>query len=53
MDYEIDLCPERSVIRLTVTAETMTLELAEEIYWHLIRATASGGPYAIEMRIRI
>ena len=46
MDYEIDLCPEQSVIRVTITAETMTLELAEEIYRHLSEATSSGGPYA-------
>jgi hypothetical protein len=46
MDYEIDLCPAHSVVRLTVMAETMTLELAEEIYRHLSEATSSGGPYA-------
>jgi hypothetical protein len=46
MDYEIDLCPTDSVIRLTVTAENITLELAEEIYRHLSEATSSGGPYA-------
>ena len=28
--YQIDLDPVHSVIRLTVTAETVTLELAEE-----------------------
>ena len=46
MDYEIDLCPEHSVIRLTVTAENVTLEMAEEIYRHLSEATSTGGPYA-------
>ena len=46
MDYEIDLCPAHSVIRLTVTAENITLELAEEIYRHLLGATSKGGPYA-------
>ena len=46
MDYEIDLCPAQSVICLTVTAETVTLELAEEIYRHLSEATSRGGPYA-------
>jgi hypothetical protein len=46
MDYEIDLCPAHSVIRLTVTAENVTLGLAEEIYRHLSEATSSGGPYA-------
>jgi hypothetical protein len=35
-----------SVIRLTVTAETVTLELAEEIYRHLSETASSGGPYA-------
>jgi hypothetical protein len=46
MDYEVDLDPTHSVIRLTVTAETVTFELAEEIYRHLSEATSSGGPYA-------
>ena len=44
--YQIDLDPVHSVIRLTVTAETVTLELAEEIYRHLSEAASSGGPYA-------
>jgi hypothetical protein len=46
MDYEIDLDAAHSVIRLTITAETVTFELAEEIYRHLSEATSSGGPYA-------
>ena len=46
MDYEIDLDPAHSVIRLTIMAETVTFELAEEIYRHLSEATSSGGPYA-------
>jgi hypothetical protein len=46
MDYEVDLDPTHSVIRLTVTAENVTLELADEIYRHLSEATSSGGPYA-------
>ena len=46
MDYEIDLDRTHSVIRLTVIAETVTNELAEEIYQHLSEATSSGGPYA-------
>ena len=46
MDYEIDLCPTHSCIRLTMMAETVTQELAEEIYRHLSEATSSGGPYA-------
>ena len=29
-----------------MTAETVTLEMAEEIYRHLSKFTASGGPYA-------
>jgi len=41
MDYEIDLDPSHSVIRLTITAETVTFELAEEIYGHLSEATSS------------
>jgi hypothetical protein len=44
--YQIDLDPVHSVIRLTVTAETVTLELAEDIYRHLSKAASSGGPYA-------
>ena len=35
MDYEVDLDPTHSVIRLTVTAEVVTFELAEDIYRHL------------------
>lgn len=46
MDYEIDLSPARSCVRLTVTAETVTPELAEDIYRHLVAATSTGGPYA-------
>src|SRR5215469_11520730 len=46
MSYQIDLDPTHSVIRLTVTAETVTLELAEEIYQHLSEVTSQGGPYA-------
>jgi len=44
--YQIDLDPVHSVIRLTVKAETVTLELAEEIYIRLNRLSASGGQYA-------
>ena len=44
--YQIDLDPVHSVIRLTVTAETVTLELAEDIYRHLSEAASGGGPYA-------
>lgn len=46
MDYEVDLDSAHSVIRLTVTAETVTIELAEEIYQHLSEVTPRGGPYA-------
>lgn len=46
MDYEIGLDPAHSVIRLTVTAETVTLELAEDIYRHLSAVTSRIGPYA-------
>ena len=46
MDYEIDLCPTHHCIRLTVSAETVTNELAEEIYKHLVELTSEGGPYA-------
>jgi hypothetical protein len=46
MDYEVDLDPTHSVIRLIVTAETVTLELAEEIYQHLSEVASRGGPYA-------
>jgi hypothetical protein len=46
MDYEVDLDPVHSVIRLTVTAEIMTLEMAQEIHARLARLASIGGPYA-------
>jgi hypothetical protein len=46
MDYRIDLDPTHSVIRLTVTAETLTLELAEDVYVRLTRTASRGCPYA-------
>jgi len=46
MDYRVDLDPAHGVIRLTVTAEIVTLELAEDIYICLTRIASSGGPYA-------
>ena len=46
MDYEVDLNPAHSVIRLTVTARIVTRELAEDIYVFLQRLTSTGGPYA-------
>jgi hypothetical protein len=45
-EYQIDLDPVHSVIRLTVTAEIITPELAEDIYTRLTRLSSSGGPYA-------
>jgi len=46
MDYQVDLDPTHTVIRLAVTAEIVTLELAEDIYRHLSEVGSSGGPYA-------
>jgi len=46
MDYRIDLDPTHSVIRLTMTAETLTLELGENVYVRLTRIASRGGPYA-------
>jgi hypothetical protein len=46
MDYEVDLDLTHNVIRLTVTARIVTLELAEDIYILLSRVSSSGGPYA-------
>ena len=45
MDYEVHLDPKNSVIRLTVTAETVTLEMAEQIYRHLSEVGSRGGQY--------
>ena len=45
MDYRIDLDPTHSVIRLTVTAETATRELGEDVYVRLTRIASRGGPY--------
>ena len=44
MDYEVDLDPTHSVTRLTVIAEIVTLELAEEVYRRLSEFTSRGGP---------
>jgi hypothetical protein len=44
--YQIDLDTKHSVIRLTVKEETVTEELAEDMYRHLMEVTAKGGPYA-------
>ena len=44
--YQIDFCPAHDCIRLTVTAEIVTLELAEDIYKRLEQISSIGGPYA-------
>ena len=44
--YQIDLNPVHSVIWLTVTAEIMTLETAEEIHTRLASLSSCGGPYS-------
>jgi hypothetical protein len=46
MDYQVDFNPTNSVIRLTVTAEIITLEMAEGVYNCLKRVASHGGPYA-------
>ena len=46
MDYQIDLDPAHSVIRLTVLAQVVSLELAEDCYRRLSGITSTGGPYA-------
>jgi hypothetical protein len=45
-EYHIDLDPKDSVLRLTITAEIMTLECAQEIHKRLSQISANGGPYA-------
>ena len=50
-DYRVDLDPAHSVIRLTVTAEIVTLELAEDIYRHLSEVTSQGGPVRSHLRL--
>src|SRR5258708_19377362 len=46
MQYQVDLDPAHSVIRLTVIEERVSLECAENCYKGLSRVTSSGGPYA-------
>jgi hypothetical protein len=46
MDILVDLAPKHRVIRLTLTSETLTLELAEDIQRFLSLAALRGGPYA-------
>ena len=43
---QIDLDPVHSVIRLTVTAEIMTLNMAEAIHTRLEYLSSRGGPYS-------
>jgi hypothetical protein len=45
-EYHIDLDPVHKAIRLTITAEIMTLECAQEIHAKLKQISSSGGPYA-------
>jgi len=44
--YQIDLDPVHAVVRLTVTVEIVTPELAEDIYKRLKQISSTGGPYA-------
>jgi hypothetical protein len=46
MGYIVDLDPTHSVIRITVTAEIVTQELAEDIRIRFERVASSGGPFA-------
>ena len=46
MDYQVDLDPTHCVIRVTVTAEILTLELFEDGHRRLSRIASHGGPYA-------
>jgi hypothetical protein len=51
MDFRIDLDPTHRVIRLTIKAAVVTLQLAESCYFQLSKATSDaedddGGPYA-------
>jgi hypothetical protein len=45
-EYHIDLDPVHKVLRLTITAEIMTLECAQEINARLMQIASNGGPYA-------
>jgi len=44
VQYQIDLDPKHSVIRLTVMEDDVSLECAEDVYKHL--SQLRGGPYA-------
>ena len=46
MDYRVDLDPTHSVIRITVTAKTLTLRLAANFHQSLSLVASRGGPYA-------
>jgi hypothetical protein len=46
MDYQVDLDPTHSIIRITVTTETLTLELSENFQQSLSLVASRGGPYA-------
>ena len=46
MDYQVDLDPTHLVIRLTLTAQIVYKEIAEEVYIGLQQVTAQGGPHA-------
>jgi len=46
VDYEIDLDPTHSVIRLTVIEAMVSLECAEDCYHRLSHVASTGGPYA-------
>jgi hypothetical protein len=51
MDYRVDLDPTHSVIRLTVTVEITTPELAEDVYICLARIVSSGSPFAVLLNL--
>jgi hypothetical protein len=46
VNSSVDLDPGHDVIRLIVTAEIMTLEMAREIHARLKQIASNGGPYA-------
>jgi hypothetical protein len=46
MDYEVDLDPRHRVIRITVTAESVTPELVEDFHNRFGQFASSGGPFA-------
>ena len=45
-EYQIDVDPVHAAIRLTITAEVVTPELAKEIYGRLAQISSSGVEYA-------